>query len=169
MRRIGLLSDTHSFLDPSIFRYFEECDEIWHAGDIGTLAVAQELHDFRPLRAVYGNIDGKDIQVCFPEDLRFDCEGLDVFMTHIGGYPGRYNQRVRGVLRQHPPKLFICGHSHILKIMPDRQLGLLHINPGAAGNEGFHKIKTIVRFTVEQGEVKELQVIELGARGGRVR
>ena len=168
MRRIGLLSDTHSFLDPSIFSYFEECDEIWHAGDIGTLAVAQQLEDFRPLRAVYGNIDSRDIQSRFPEDLRFDCEGLDVFMTHIGGYPGRYNQRVREILRQYPPQLFICGHSHILKIMPDRQLGLLHINPGAAGNEGFHKVKTIVRFTVEQGVVKELQVVELGARGGRM-
>lgn len=165
MKRIGLLSDTHSFLHPGIFQYFEECDEIWHAGDIGNSSVADQLEAFRPLRAVYGNIDDPAMQRRFPEDLRFECEGADVFMTHIGGYPGRYNKRVRAILRANPPQLYICGHSHILKVMPDRELGLLHINPGAAGNEGFHKVRTIVRFTLEAGNIKDLQVVELGERG----
>ncbi len=165
MKRIGLLSDTHSFLHPGIFDYFEACDEIWHAGDIGDASVADRLEAFRPLRAVYGNIDDAAMRRRFPEDLRFECEGADVFMTHIGGYPGRYNKRVREILRAAPPGLFICGHSHILKVMPDRELGLLHINPGAAGNEGFHRLRTIVRFTLEDGLPKDLQVVELGERG----
>lgn len=165
MLRIGLLSDTHSYLDESIFDYFAECDEIWHAGDIGDPQVADRLAAFRPFRAVYGNIDDKDIQLRYPEDLRFEAEGLDVYMTHIGGYPGKYNQRVREILRSNPPKLFICGHSHILKVMPDPALGLLHINPGACGQEGFHKMRTIIRFSIEAGKPKDLQVIELGKRG----
>jgi len=164
MKRIGLISDTHSYLDGSIFQYFEECDEIWHAGDIGDAAVADRLEAFRPLRAVYGNIDDMLMQRRFPEDLRFVCEGVDVFITHIGGYPGRYSKRVREIIRQNPPRLFICGHSHILKVMPDKKYGLLHINPGAAGQEGFHKVKTIVRFTLDAGNIKDLQVIELGGR-----
>jgi len=165
MKRIGLISDTHSHLEESVFDYFEECDEIWHAGDIGDPAVADRLAEFRPFRAVYGNIDEPALRRRFPEDLRFELEGVDVFMTHIGGYPGRYNKRVRAILREQPPKLYICGHSHILKVMPDRTLGLLHINPGAAGNHGFHKMKTIVRFSLNKGEIKELQVVELGKRG----
>lgn len=164
VKRIGLLSDTHSFLSPDIFTYFEECDEVWHAGDIGDEAVASQLEAFRPLRAVFGNIDGPPIRRRFPEDLRFECEGVDVFMTHIGGYPGRYNKRVRDILRANPPRLFICGHSHILKVMPDRTLGLLHINPGAAGREGFHKVRTIIRFSLEAGNISDLQVVELGMR-----
>ncbi len=164
MKRIGLLSDTHSHLDDSIFQYFEECDEIWHAGDIGDAEVAGRLEAFRPLRAVYGNIDDMLMQRRFPEDLRFVCEGVDVFITHIGGYPGRYSKRAREIIRQNPPRLFICGHSHILKVMPDKKYGLLHINPGAAGQEGFHKVKTIVRFTLESGAIRDLQVIELGGR-----
>ena len=164
VKRIGLLSDTHSFLSPDIFTYFEECDEVWHAGDIGDEAVASQLEAFRPLRAVFGNIDGPPIRRRFPEDLRFECEGVDVFMTHIGGYPGRYNKRVREILRVNPPGLFICGHSHILKVMPDRTLGLLHINPGAAGREGFHKVRTIIRFSLEAGNISDLQVVELGMR-----
>lgn len=164
MKRIGLLSDTHSHLDESIFRYFEECDEIWHAGDIGDEEVASRLEAFRPLRAVYGNIDDAAMRRRFPEDLRFECEGVDVFMTHIGGYPGRYSQRVREIIRQNPPRLFICGHSHILKVMPDKKYGLLHINPGAAGLQGFHKVRTIVRFTLDEGDISGLQVVELGGR-----
>ncbi|MCB0551153.1 MAG: metallophosphoesterase family protein [Phaeodactylibacter sp.] len=164
MKRIGLLSDTHSHLDESIFRYFEECDEIWHAGDIGDEEVASRLEAFRPLRAVYGNIDDAAMRRRFPEDLRFECEGVDVFMTHIGGYPGRYSQRVREIIRQNPPRLFICGHSHILKVMPDKKYGLLHINPGAAGLQGFHKVRTIVRFTLDEGDIRGLQVVELGGR-----
>lgn len=165
MRRIGLLSDTHGDLDESLFSYFEECQEIWHAGDIGSAEVADRLEAFRPLRAVYGNIDDAALRRRFPEDLRFDREGVDVLMTHIGGYPGRYHPRVRRLLEAAAPQLFICGHSHILKVMHDKKYGLLHINPGAAGFQGFHKMRTAVRFTLEEGVVKDLQVIELGLRG----
>lgn len=165
MKKIGLLSDTHSFLDENIFRYFEPCDEIWHGGDIGNPAVADKLEAFRPFRAVHGNIDGNPIRVRYPLDLRFECEGVDVFMTHIGGYPGKYEQRVRPILQANPPKLFICGHSHILKVMPDKPLGLLHMNPGACGNEGWHKVRTVLRFDLNEGRIENLEVIELGRRG----
>ncbi len=165
MKKIGLLSDTHSYLDERIFHYFEDCDELWHAGDIGSQTVADRLEAFRPLKAVYGNIDDAAMRRRFPEDQRFDCEGLDVFITHIGGYPGRYNPRVRQLLQASPPGLFISGHSHILKVMPDPRLGLLHINPGACGNEGFHRIRTIIRFEILSGKVSNLEVIELGRRG----
>jgi putative phosphoesterase len=166
MKRIGLLSDTHGFLDEQVFTYFEDCDEIWHAGDFGAAEVADRLEAFRPLRGVYGNIDDAALRWRFPEDLRFTCEGVDVFITHIGGYPGRYAPRVRARLKHSPPRLFISGHSHILKVMPDPALGLLHINPGACGREGFHRVKTIVRFSLEAGEVKDLELVELGSRGG---
>ena len=146
--RIGLLSDTHSFLDKRIFDYFAECDEVWHAGDFGTLSLLEELRAFKPFRGVYGNIDGADVRLEVPLDNRFVCEGVPVFMTHIGGYPGRYEPRVRQLLLEDPPVdgLFISGHSHILKVMPDKKLHFLHINPGACGNEGWHKVKTLVRF-----------------------
>ncbi|MFQ5448777.1 MAG: metallophosphoesterase family protein, partial [Saprospiraceae bacterium] len=146
MKRIGLLSDTHGFLDDSVFSHFESCDEIWHAGDIGSLEVAERLAAFKPLRAVYGNIDASALRRRFPENLRFNIEGLDVFMTHIGGYPGRYTKRVRDILTAQPPNLYICGHSHILKVVPDKKLGLLHLNPGACGREGFHFMRTVLRF-----------------------
>lgn len=165
MKRIGLLSDTHSYLDKKILYYFEECDEIWHAGDIGDVSVADQLEASRPFRAVYGNIDDEKIRVRYPENLRFECEGMDVLITHIGGYPGRYNKRVREILREDPPDLYICGHSHILKIMPDKKLDLLHINPGACGVHGFHKVRTIVRFTIKDAKIEDLEVIELGLRG----
>lgn len=165
MIRIGLLSDTHSYLDEKIFDYFKECDEIWHAGDIGSFEVVDRLEAFRPLRAVYGNIDDHKMRRQYPEDLRFECEGLDVLMTHIGGYPGRYKKRVRELIAENPPGLFICGHSHILKIMPDEKHKLIHINPGACGNHGFHKIKTLVRFSIDNGKLKDVEVIELGRRG----
>jgi putative phosphoesterase len=160
MKRIGLLSDTHSFLDERIFSWFEACDEVWHAGDIGNMQVAEQLEAFRPLRAVYGNIDGSEIRSKYSEDLRFQCEGVDTLITHIGGYPGKYSPRIRPILLEAPPKLFICGHSHILKVIPDKTLGLLHINPGACGKEGFHKVKTIVRFMVEDGRILNLEVVE---------
>ena len=163
--KIGLLSDTHSFLDESLLYHFKDCDEVWHAGDIGDPAVADRLEAFKPFRAVYGNIDGQAIRLRFPEDARFNCEGLEVFITHIGGYPGRYNQRVKALLKADPPGLFISGHSHILKVMPDKELGLLHINPGACGQEGFHRMRTAVRFEVLAGRVNHLEVIELGKRG----
>lgn len=165
MKKIGLLSDTHSYLDPNIFEYFKDCDEIWHAGDIGSMDIVEQLEAFKPFKAVYGNIDDAQIRRAFPLDWRFDCEGVDVFMTHIGGYPGRYSQRVRELIQANPPKLFICGHSHILKVMPDKRFQLLHINPGACGNHGFHKIKTMVRFVLNEGNIEQLEVIELGARG----
>lgn len=165
MKKIGLLSDTHSFLDESIFTYFKDCDEIWHAGDIGSMEVVEQLEAFKPLKAVYGNIDDALMRRTFPEHLRFECEGIDVWITHIGGYPGRYDRRVRAEIKANPPDLFICGHSHILKIMPDKQLNLLHVNPGACGNHGLHKMKTIVRFAIDKGKVKDMEIVELGLRG----
>lgn len=165
--KIGLLSDTHSHLPEKVFHYFAECDEIWHAGDFGDPSVAERLRAFRPLRGVFGNIDGGAVRAEFPEDLRFECAGVPVFMTHIGGYPGRYAPRIREILRREPPRdgLFICGHSHILKVMPDPALGFLHINPGACGLEGWHKVQTLVRLTLEAGKIRDLEVIELGKRG----
>lgn len=166
MTRIGLISDTHSYIDPKVFKYFKECDEIWHAGDIGTIAVADELAAFKPFKAVYGNIDGKDVRIVYPKNLRFLCENVDVFITHIGGYPGHYAPEAKKELLLNPPRLFICGHSHILKVMTDPKLNnMLHINPGAAGVHGFHRVKTIIRFTIDGSQIKDLQAIELGLRG----
>jgi putative phosphoesterase len=161
--KIGLISDTHGFLDEKVFKYFEHCDEIWHAGDIGTVEVAEKLKNFKPLKGVYGNIDGQDIRLQFSKDLRFSCEGKKIYITHIGGYPPKYNREVLKQLQAIPPDIFICGHSHILKIMQDTNINnLLHINPGAAGVQGFHKVRTIVRFNISDNMVSELQVIELG-------
>lgn len=165
MKRIGLISDTHSHLEERVFEHFAECDEIWHAGDIGTLELADRLAAFKPLRAVYGNIDAADIRQVYPLDLHFHCEQVKVWMTHIGGYPGRYSKRVKDQLPLVAPDLFICGHSHILKVMPDRKHHLLHINPGAAGVHGFHQVKTIIRFTIDGKDIKDLEVIEMGRRG----
>ncbi len=169
MTRIGLLSDTHSFLDEPVFEHFAECDEIWHAGDFGTMDVIDKLQAFKPLRGVYGNIDNAKIRSEMPLDLRFECDGVPIFMTHIGGYPGRYEPRVGKLLKSDPPVdgIFISGHSHILKVMPDRNLQFLHINPGACGNDGWHKVKTLIRFTLHEGAISNLQVIELGSRGIR--
>ena len=164
--KIGLLSDTHGFLDPRIFDHFCECDEVWHAGDIGDLVVANSLEKFKKLRAVYGNIDEKQLQLRYPEDLHFQCEGLTVWMTHIGGAPPRYNPRIKKKLALQVPDIFICGHSHILRVAKDPAYnGMLYINPGAAGNQGFHHMKTLVRFEVIGKEVRNLEVIELGKRG----
>lgn len=168
MKRIGLISDTHGYVDPLVHQYFKGVDEIWHAGDIGTADVIDELAELATVRAVHGNIDGGILRQHFPEHLRFRCEEVKVWITHIGGYPGRYVKPVREYLAKNtPPDLFICGHSHILKVMPDKKNGLLHINPGAAGFHGFHKIKTIIRFTIEGAEIKELEAIELGPRAKR--
>ncbi|MFV0520854.1 MAG: metallophosphoesterase family protein [Mangrovibacterium sp.] len=160
MKKIGLLSDTHGMMSPRVFRFFEEVDEVWHAGDIGTAELADELTAFKPLRAVYGNIDGHVLRRMYPECLRFDCEQVDVLITHIGGYPGRYDSRIRKYLYEAPPKLFISGHSHILKVMYDKRLNLLHINPGAAGNKGYHKVCTAIRFEIDGKEIKNLEVLE---------
>ena len=146
-------------------KYAEEADEIWHAGDIGVNSVTDELKDLKPLKAVFGNIDGAKIRMEFPLHQRFLCEEVDVWITHIGGYPSKYSPAIREEIQQNPPKLFICGHSHILKVMHDKKLGLLHMNPGAAGVHGFHHMRTMLRFKIEGKEIKELEVIELGKRG----
>jgi putative phosphoesterase len=167
--KIGLLSDTHGFLDPKIFGHFADCDEVWHAGDIGDMNLAEQLSAFKPFRAVFGNIDGKDVQVNFPEDLRFKCADLSVWITHIGGTPPRYKPDILKKLKADPPDIFICGHSHVLRIGRDPALrNMLYINPGAAGNQGFHHIKTLVRFEVTGRDVKNMDVIELGRRGAIV-
>ena len=162
MKKIGLLSDTHGYWDERYVRHFESCDEIWHAGDIGSIEVADRLAAFRPLRAVYGNIDGRELRLRFPQTLRFEVEGAQVLIKHIGGYPGHYDPSVRGSLLTRPPQLFISGHSHILKVKYDKTLSMLHINPGAAGKQGFHRVRTLVRFIVDQGCFSDLEVIELG-------
>ncbi|UYZ59567.1 metallophosphoesterase family protein [Hymenobacter latericus] len=162
--QIGLLSDTHSYLDDRILHHLQGCDEIWHAGDVGHEKVLDELQAVAPLRAVFGNIDDRSIRLRCPEHHIFEVNGLKVLITHIGGYPGRYAPPARPLLQHERPGLFICGHSHILRVMPDRQLGLLHLNPGAAGKHGFHKVRTLLKFRVENGKVEQLQAVELGPR-----
>ncbi|MBL4663934.1 MAG: metallophosphoesterase family protein [Flavobacteriaceae bacterium] len=161
MTKILLLSDTHSYMDDTILKHIMNADEVWHAGDIGDLKVTDAIKKLKPLRAVYGNIDNAEARSEFPLDLRFMCEGVDVWITHIGGYPNRYNQRIREAIRLHPPKLFITGHSHILKVMNDKKLKLLHMNPGAIGKHGFHKERTMLRFEIDGKEIKNLEVIEI--------
>lgn len=163
--QILLLSDTHGYLDEAILKHARQADEIWHAGDIGTIKIADELQAIKPVRAVYGNADGNDIRICYPLDNRFVIEGVDVLMTHIGGYPEHYDTRIRKILHEHPPQLFICGHSHILKVMRDPKYNMLCMNPGAAGVHGFHKVKTMLRFSIVNGKIDDLAVIEMGLRG----
>ena len=164
MTKILLLSDTHGHMDRSILKYAAQADEIWHAGDIGSLSVTDQLEALKPVRGVYGNIDDHVIQKEFPENNRFMCEGVDVWITHIGGYPNKYNMRVREEIKVNPPKLFICGHSHILKVMHDKKLGLLHMNPGACGKHGFHQVRTMLRFVIDGDKISDLEVVELGKR-----
>lgn len=161
MKRIGLLSDTHGYWDERYLKYFEECDEIWHAGDIGSKEVMDRLAEFRPFRGVYGNIDGQDIRKILPETSRFTLEGADVIIKHIGGYPGKYDNSIKKVLQESSPNLFISGHSHILKVKYDNELDLLHINPGVAGKYGFHTVRTLVRFNINNCNFSDLEVIEL--------
>ncbi|MGC9151528.1 MAG: metallophosphoesterase family protein [Microbacter sp.] len=161
MKTIGLLSDTHGFLDPRIFQHFASCDEIWHAGDIGSIDIVDQLTAFKPLRAVHGNIDGYDIRQVCPMFLRFRCEEVNVLMTHIGGYPGHYSAEGKALLTIEKPNLFVCGHSHILKVMYDQQYNMLTMNPGAAGRYSFHKVQTLLRFTIEGEKIGDLEVIEL--------
>jgi hypothetical protein len=163
--KIGLLSDTHSFLDLKELKYFEDVDEIWHGGDVGDVAVLDQLEAFKPVRGVYGNIDDAAVRGRLPLNQSFVVEGLSVLITHIGGYPGRYTPRVRKLLDEKTPGLYICGHSHILKVMMDKKRGCLHMNPGASGKHGFHKMRTLLRFEVLKGRVENLEVIELGLRG----
>ena len=164
MKKILLLSDTHGHIDDTILKYAGQADEIWHAGDIGDLSVTDALSEKSVLRAVYGNIDNHTIRKEFPLHQRFKCEEVDVWMTHIGGYPGRYSPVVKDEIDRSPPRLFISGHSHILKVMNDKNLGLLHMNPGACGKYGFHQIRTMLRFIIDGEEIKALEVIELGKR-----
>lgn len=167
MTRIGLLSDTHGFLDEQVFRHLAGCDEIWHAGDFGGIAIAEELRARTGivLRGVYGNIDGNDVRSVYPEKLLFQCENATVFMKHIGGYPGRYAPGVKREITEAKPQLFISGHSHILRIVYDKSLGCLHINPGAAGKQGWHQVRTLVRFSINGTQINDCSVVELGKRG----
>lgn len=164
MTRIGIISDTHSVLDERVFSFFESCDEIWHAGDVGAEEVLDRLEKFKPLRAVYGNIDSHKMRQRIPKEQLFYCEKVKVYMTHIGGYPGRYDGEALRQLKKHRPQLFVCGHSHILKVMFDKSLNTLCVNPGAAGNFGFHQMRTLLRFTIDGEEMKDMEVIELGER-----
>ena len=161
MKKILLLSDTHSHLDKAMLKYINQADEVWHAGDIGDIKVTDEIKKLKPLRAVYGNIDDALIRSEFPLHNRFWCEEVDVWITHIGGYPGRYTPSVRESLNNNPPKLFITGHSHILKVINDKKLGLLHMNPGAAGIHGFHQVRTMLRFEIHKDKIQKLEVIEI--------
>ncbi len=164
MKQIGLISDTHNFLDEAVSKHFEKCDEIWHAGDFGTIEIATRLEKFKPLKGVYGNIDGTEIRSLFPEENIFMCEDVKVYLKHIGGYPGRYAPGVKEAILFNKPQLFITGHSHILKVMYDDKLGCLHMNPGAAGKQGWHKVRTLIRFAIEGANIKDCQVIELMPR-----
>ena len=164
MTKILLLSDTHGYIDDQILKHVEHADEVWHAGDIGDLKVTDAIKQLKPLRAVYGNIDGGEIRTEFPLNHRFLCEEVDVWMTHIGGYPPNYNSHIRPVIQADPPRLFISGHSHILKVMPDKKLKLIHMNPGAVGKHGFHKIRTMLRFTIDGANIDNLEVIEFSKR-----
>jgi len=165
MPRIGLLSDTHGHLDDRILHHLQDCDEIWHAGDIGNEETAKTLEDLKPFRAVWGNIDGGKLRIWYRENELFVIDGIKIWLTHIGGYPGRYNPKIRSLIYEKKPDLFICGHSHIVKIMRDKKTpNLLHINPGAAGKTGIHKIRTMVKFDITEGAIKDLKVIELGKR-----
>jgi putative phosphoesterase len=164
MTRIGLISDTHNFLDEAVFRYFQNCDEVWHGGDFGTVEIANRLKEFKPLKGVYGNIDGYDVRSIYPQKLVWKCEDVTVYITHIGGYPGRYAPGIKQDLISNGATLFISGHSHILKVIYDDKINCLHMNPGAAGKQGWHKIRTLLRFAIDGANIKDCEVIELGNR-----
>jgi putative phosphoesterase len=165
MIRIGLISDTHGYLDKRVFEHFKDVDEVWHAGDFGGLELLEELKAFKPLRGVWGNIDGSDIRQEFPEVASFSVEGVKVLMIHIGGYPGKYSPKAKAELAVHKPQLFISGHSHILKVMYDDKLQCLHMNPGAAGQQGWHQVRTLIRFVIDGDKMRGCEVIELGKKG----
>ncbi|MEO0059553.1 MAG: hypothetical protein RLZZ312_1200 [Bacteroidota bacterium] len=164
MTKILLLSDTHSHIDDTIIKYVNLADEVWHAGDIGSLQVTDIIKKLKPLRAVFGNIDDDKCRLEFPLHNRFFCENAEVWITHIGGYPGKYNPKIKSELEQNPPKLFICGHSHILKVIFDKKNNFLHMNPGAAGISGFHQIRTMLRFVVDGDKIKDLEIVEIGKK-----
>ena len=164
MTQIGIISDTHSYLDLAVFKHFTNCDEIWHIGDFGDVSVAKQLIDFKPTKGVYGNIDASDIKELFPLYLSFYCEEVKVLMTHIGGYPPKYNPASKALIKEHQPQLFLSGHSHILKVMYDDKINCLHINPGAAGKHGWHQVRTLIRIIIDGKTIKNCEVIELGSR-----
>ena len=164
MKKILLLSDTHGYLDDRILKYAGEADEVWHAGDIGRSSVSDALQKIKPLKAVFGNVDGGELRKEFPLNNRFMCEEVDVWITHIGGYPGRYSPAVKEEIKANPPRIFISGHSHILKVMNDKKLGVLHMNPGAAGKQGFHQMRTMLRLVIDGKDIRDLEVIELGKK-----
>ena len=165
MKRIGLISDTHSFFDERLLKLFADCDEVWHAGDVGDIRLLNRLKEWKPLRAVFGNIDDRLIRAELPEMTRFALEGFDVLMTHIGGYPGKYAPNIAKIMREEPPTIFVAGHSHILKVIYDNKYQCLHLNPGACGTMGIHTMRTALRFTLDSGKVENMEVIELGPRG----
>lgn len=167
MKKILLISDTHGHLDPKLIKHINQADEVWHAGDIGDMSVIDELQKLKPVKAVWGNIDGQRARQDFKEHLIFNCEDVKVYITHIGGYPGKYNPAIKPILLEEKPQLFICGHSHILKVMFDKSLNLLHMNPGSCGMSGFHQVKTALKFEIENAEIKNLNVIELGPKTGK--
>jgi putative phosphoesterase len=162
--RIGLLSDTHGFLDDAVFTWFSECDEVWHAGDFGSVEVFERLRGFKPLRGVFGNIDPDLLRAGLPPQLQWQCEGVRVYMTHIGGHPERYESKAKAELIHVRPDLFICGHSHILRVARDPKLDLLYMNPGACGRQGWHAVRTVLRFNIEAGKISGVEAIELGPR-----
>lgn len=166
MTNIGLMSDTHGYLDAQVFEHFKDCDEIWHAGDVGSVTIIEQLQAFKPTRFVFGNIDSKEIQWQLPEHQFFELEGFRIWMTHIGGAPPSYNTAVKKQFKEKTPDIFICGHSHILRVICDeKKNNMLYLNPGAAGNEGFHKVKTLLKFTLDNRKMHNLEVVELGKRG----
>ena len=164
LKKILLLSDTHGHLDKKIMKYVIQSDQVWHAGDVGNLKVLEDIASLKPLRSVHGNIDGQEIKLQSPEVLSFNCEGLSVLMIHIAGYPGKYNSKAQTLIAKHKPKLLICGHSHILKVIQDKKNNHLHMNPGSVGIYGFHKIRTMLRFEIDKGKIQNLEAIELGER-----
>lgn len=168
MTQIGIISDTHGFLDERVFHHFKDCHEVWHAGDVGSVDIITKLEEFKPLRAVYGNIDGGSVRIRCPEHQHFVCEGFNIWITHIAGYPGRYAwpflQSLRNITAKEKPDLMVCGHSHILKVIKDNQHGMLTLNPGAAGRSGFHQVRTLIRMQLHNKEIKKMEAIELGSR-----
>jgi uncharacterized protein len=164
MTKIGLMSDTHGFLDPKIFDYFAEVDEVWHAGDVGSIEVIELLEEFKPIRGVYGNVDDHKIRTAWPKVQRFEIEGMEILMTHIGGKPYRYSQDAYGEIIRKTPNIFVCGHSHILLVQFDKKINSMWLNPGACGNKGFHKVKTLLRFDIEEKELRNMEAIEIGPR-----
>jgi putative phosphoesterase len=164
VKRIGVVSDTHGYLDQNILNYLSECDEVWHAGDWGTIDISDKLKALKKVRGVWGNIDGRELRISYPENNLFECEGIKVLITHIAGYPGKYTTRVKKLIQVHKPGIVVCGHSHILKVIFDIGFNHLHLNPGASGIIGFHQVRTLLRFTIDKSRPKELEIVELGKR-----